>query len=263
MNHAIRLILADIDGTLVPVGSHEVSERVRNAVLAAESSGVAVVPVTGRPYEMAEGLMTVLGFDGLCVVDGGATIRKVTTGQIVWSRWLEPDVLKQIVGYIAPHCVLIDYSAAQDERTQDQIDTDNIIADAPYVFARVHKEYVATIMEQLETIPDIQPHLLAGHKDLGEIQELQVTHQEGNKHHGVRELLRLLAVDPGHTMAIGDGNNDLPLFESAGLKIAVGNAADALKAASDHIVSSVDEDGFAEAVERFVLHAATLRHDAK
>src|SRR6266705_931324 len=113
----IKLLLTDIYCTLVVAGLHEVSEHVREAVIAAENKGVAVVPVTGRPYELAEGVLNVLGFDGLCVLDGGASIRNITTGELVWSKWLEPDVLKQIVRIIAPQCVLIDYDEAQIERT--------------------------------------------------------------------------------------------------------------------------------------------------
>jgi hydroxymethylpyrimidine pyrophosphatase-like HAD family hydrolase len=84
----IKLVLTDMDGTIVLPARHEVSIAVRQAVIAAEKAGVAVVPVTGRPYEMAVNVMNVLGFDGLCVVDGGATIREVTTGKAVWSEWI-------------------------------------------------------------------------------------------------------------------------------------------------------------------------------
>ncbi len=214
----VKLILTDIDGTLVVNGQHTVSERVRDAVIAAENADVAVAPVTGRPYEMAQGVMNVLGFDGLCVLDGGASIRKVTTGELVWSKWLGPDVLKRIVGITAPHCVLIDYDVGQVERSPDDVDIDLITERAPYVFAIVHKQAAAGIMAKLDRIPNIHPHLLVDRKDQPGLQEIQVTHREGNKRHGVHELLRILGVGKDEVMAVGDGNNDLPLFESAALR---------------------------------------------
>ena len=55
-------------------------------------------------------------------------------------------------------------------------------------------------------------------------------------------------------MVVGDGNNDLPLFELAGWKVAMGNGADVLKEAADWIAPSVDEDGLAVAIERFILN---------
>ena len=60
-------------------------------------------------------------------------------------------------------------------------------------------------------------------------------------------------------MAIGDGPNDAPLLREAGLAIAMGNANAALKELADAVVASVDEDGFAEAVERYVLDRASGR----
>jgi len=54
-------------------------------------------------------------------------------------------------------------------------------------------------------------------------------------------------------MAIGDGSNDVPLLEKAGLAIAMGNGVDELKAIADHVTLSVDESGAAAAIERFIL----------
>jgi hydroxymethylpyrimidine pyrophosphatase-like HAD family hydrolase len=82
---------------------------------------------------------------------------------------------------------------------------------------------------------------------------IQVTHIRADKEHAVRELLNLLGIDKKHTLAIGDGNNDIPLFRSARVKVAVGNASELLKAEADYIVGSVTDDGFAEAINKFVI----------
>lgn len=253
VQHQIRLVLTDVDGTIVPAGTHQVSDRVRQVVVAAENAGVPVVPVTGRPYEMAKGIMLTLGFDGLCVLDGGASIRRAATGEVVWSKWLEPAVLQELTRYVAPYCTLIDYDPVQVERTPEQIDIPHITEAAPYLFAHIYRKHAAALEAALAVIPDVSVHLLQPAGEGPDLQGLQVTHKDGNKRHGVAELLRLLHVSREHVMAVGDGTNDLPLFENAGLKIAVGNAAPALQAAADHVVASVDNDGFAEAVERFVL----------
>jgi hydroxymethylpyrimidine pyrophosphatase-like HAD family hydrolase len=54
-------------------------------------------------------------------------------------------------------------------------------------------------------------------------------------------------------MAIGDGTNDLPLLARAGLKVAMGNARDELKAIADHITLGVEESGVAAAIERYLI----------
>lgn len=54
-------------------------------------------------------------------------------------------------------------------------------------------------------------------------------------------------------MVVGDGGNDLPLFELAGFKVAMGNAEEVLKKQADWIAPSVDEDGLAVAIKKFIL----------
>jgi HAD superfamily hydrolase (TIGR01484 family) len=250
----IKLILTDMDGTIVLPAQHEVSIAVREAVIAAEKAGVAVVPVTGRPFEMAQGVMNVLGFDGLCVVDGGATIREVTSGRIVWSEWLQPDTLKPVVKALLPYSeFFIDYFPEQKELDVGLADPDAITEAAPYVFTGVKNENIEAAEAALADIPGIVVHTNPSFEGRSEYASVQVTHRAADKYHGVQNLLRLNGVSKEHVMAIGDGNNDLPLFESASLKIAVGNATEKLKATADYVVADVTEDGFAEAVAQFVL----------
>ena len=53
--------------------------------------------------------------------------------------------------------------------------------------------------------------------------------------------------------AIGDGRNDVAMFERSGLSIAMGNAAPEVQRAADFVTDSNSEDGFAHAIERFIL----------
>jgi Cof subfamily protein (haloacid dehalogenase superfamily) len=75
--------------------------------------------------------------------------------------------------------------------------------------------------------------------------------------------VQILATQLGCTMqdvvAIGDGYNDLPLLEAAGTGVAMGNAMDEVKARADAVVNGHDEDGVAEAIERFVLEPLRSR----
>jgi hydroxymethylpyrimidine pyrophosphatase-like HAD family hydrolase len=52
---------------------------------------------------------------------------------------------------------------------------------------------------------------------------------------------------------IGDSQNDVPMFRRSGLSIAMGNASDEVKAEAGLTTASNDMDGFAQAMERFIL----------
>lgn len=252
----IKLVLTDMDGTIVLPGMHEVSEKVREAVIACEKHGVQVVPVTGRPYEMAKNVMEILGFDGFCVLDGGATIRKVVDGELVWSKWMAPEVLKRAVTIVLPYAEeIIDYFPTQVELDVALADVDAIHEAAPYVFAPVLNKHVAELEEKMAGVPGIVMHINPNWMSRPDLTSVQITHAEADKYHGVEALLGLIGVTKEQVLGIGDNNNDLPLFGNAGLKIAVGNATERLKAEADYIVAPVEEDGFAEAMQRFVLPA--------
>ena len=74
-----------------------------------------------------------------------------------------------------------------------------------------------------------------------------------SKGKGVRVLIHDLGLDPKNVMAIGDGENDIDMLKLVGVPVAVANAHQSLKDVAKYIVASNDEDGVAEAIERFVL----------
>ena len=51
-------------------------------------------------------------------------------------------------------------------------------------------------------------------------------------------------------MVFGDGGNDIPMLEHTALSVCMGNADDAVRAASDFVTETVDEDGVAKALMR-------------
>ena len=69
----------------------------------------------------------------------------------------------------------------------------------------------------------------------------------------LKKLAEHFSIGLDRVIAIGDGSNDLPLLEKAGLKIAMGNARDELKTIADYVTYDVDHSGVAAAIECFLL----------
>ncbi|KAG1675313.1 hypothetical protein FOA52_015987 [Chlamydomonas sp. UWO 241] len=82
---------------------------------------------------------------------------------------------------------------------------------------------------------------------------LEVVPEGVNKWVGAQVLLRDLGITRECFMAVGDGGNDLELVAGAGIGVAMGNAVAAVKSAATAVVAGHDDDGIAEAFERFVL----------
>lgn len=82
---------------------------------------------------------------------------------------------------------------------------------------------------------------------------LDITHPLANKGAALAVLVELMGVSASEIAVRGDGSNDLPMFAAAGLSSAMGNAGDEVRAKADLVTDAHDEEGFAQAVEDFIL----------
>lgn len=82
---------------------------------------------------------------------------------------------------------------------------------------------------------------------------LDITHPLAHKGIALSALAELLGVPPAEIAVIGDGANDVAMFERSGLSIAMGNASPEVQRAAHFITDSNREEGFANAIKRFIL----------
>lgn len=85
---------------------------------------------------------------------------------------------------------------------------------------------------------------------------LDVTHPDANKGFVARYLAKEYDLEASEIATMGDMPNDILMFEHSGLSIAMGNADPEAKEAAEEITDSNEDEGFAKAVDRFVLPAA-------
>lgn len=84
---------------------------------------------------------------------------------------------------------------------------------------------------------------------------LEVTPREATKGHALAWLAEYLGISREETVAVGDADNDLTMIRWAGLGVAMGNAPPEVKAAADVVAPSVEEDGVAWVIDRWILNA--------
>lgn len=249
----IKLVLTDIDGTLVKPGMHDPSSAVKKAIKEVQKSGVQVTAATGRPYEMAVEMFMDLGLEGLCIFDAGASIRDVESGSFAYKNWLSVDRIRSIVEIILPRAREIDFFPIQKQLPAEGLSLDDVIEEAPYVFAFAYEEFRHEVESGLSEIKNLSIHFGHGREENDGVFEIQITDVSADKFHAVNELRKIVHSTKEETLAIGDSTNDMPLFENAGLKIAMGNAIDELKQLADYVTETLDNDGFAVAMNKFVL----------
>jgi hypothetical protein len=82
---------------------------------------------------------------------------------------------------------------------------------------------------------------------------LDITHPTANKGEGIIMLSELLDIPTSQIVTIGDMENDVYMFRKSGISIAMGNATPAVQAQAQFVTTTNEEEGFANAMNRYVL----------
>ena len=81
---------------------------------------------------------------------------------------------------------------------------------------------------------------------------LEVIPKVINKGQGIRDICKILGIHTEEVISFGDAENDIPMLREAGMGVAMGNAAEAVKAAADMVTLSNNADGIAAALEKLL-----------
>lgn len=271
---AIRLICMDLDGTALRSDKKTFSPRLIAALEAAHQKGIAIAPVTGRQYGLLPpAVLDHPVWENLVVTCNGGQIYRLGTGERLFGLDISEPAQRQLLEIAERFGIPVEFSL--DSRlhlTQASYD-----AQLPQGNLRFHVHTIlaqcGVIVPSLEPLcgraiekaqfPWIPPALAADvEQALAEVEvsavwssatSIEITHPDANKGNGLTALCRLLNIPPEQTMALGDSGNDESMLRLAGLGVAMGNAPDFIKAASDAVSAHHDADGAAIAIERYCL----------
>jgi Cof subfamily protein (haloacid dehalogenase superfamily) len=262
----IRLLLADVDGTLV-TRDKVLTPRAQDAVRSLRKAGIRFAITSGRPPKGMAMLVEPLALEApIAAFNGGLFVRPDLS--IIEARTLAPDVASQAVDLILGHRLDAWVYAGSDWLVRD--------ANAPHVdreartvrFApRVVEDFHAVLgnAAKIVGVSDDHDRVRRCEADaqarLGDLATaarsqpyyLDVTHRDANKGFVADYLSRILGIPQAEIATIGDQPNDVLMFRRSGLSIAMGNASEEVKRQASTTTDSYDEEGFAKAVERFIL----------
>lgn len=245
-----KALFMDVDGTLVPNYSQDVpSARVTQAIAKARTKGLHVGLVTGRPLEYLHAVLDHLKLEGPSVITNGSQIIDSITKKTIWQQTLSQEDLKEclkIIDQFAKRVIVNDDGVDKDIHKFDTFENPIMI----YVESLPADEAEALIAA-LTHIPTISAGKVLGMKD--HQLDVGVSHVAATKQHGILEAAQMLGISTEEIIGIGDGYNDFPLMMASGLKVAMGNAIEDLKAIADYVAPTVDEDGVAAVIEKFIL----------
>jgi Cof subfamily protein (haloacid dehalogenase superfamily) len=264
----VRLVVADVDGTLVTPGK-VLTPRARAAVQALRGAGIIFTITSGRPPRGMQMLIEELRLQhpitafngGLFVRPDLSVIRKrvipieavpsviniLTEGGL--DAWIYTDTEWRVRSRHGLHVDREEWTVKFPPRV---VPTFKGVRDPVVKIVGVSDDSDGMVrcIEQLRL--KVGSHVSAA---LSQPYYLDVTHPNANKGEVVGVLSELLSIPTRQIATIGDMPNDVLMFERSGASIAMANASSDVQRAATFVTSSNTEEGFALAMERFVLRA--------
>ncbi len=262
----ISLVLADVDGTLV-TEEKVLTKRAQHAVGALRDAGIRFAITSGRPPRGMAMLFDALKLDTpIAGFNGGLFVYRDLT--ILEEKTVPPEVARQAVDLMRQHDLDVWVYSGNDWLIS-KVGAPHVAREAwtvkfePKVVADIgeHLQQVAKIVgvsDDLDRVRRCEADAQAAfgqHATATRSQPyyLDVTNKNANKGAVVDYLSQHLGVPAAEIATIGDQQNDVLMFERSGLSIAMGNASDEVKAQAKAVTDSYNDEGFAKAMERFVL----------
>lgn len=246
-----KALMLDLDGTTIPNQLNGMPSENVKAAISHASKKLYVGAVTARPYIWAKEVLDVISFNAPCILGGGAQLYDAKAKKVVWKKSIPVDVATSICLTLKKKKIPFLYP----KRTTS-LKTSYKIAfpkDGPIEIAipDLTQAQVENLLQEFEKFKMIAMHKVIGPKGNGFW--LQITHAEATKQHGILQVAEMLGIETHEIIGVGDSYNDFPLLMACGLKVAMGNAAPELKEIADYVAPTVDEDGVADVIEKFIL----------
>jgi len=272
INNRYKLLVVDIDDTLVGLDG-VISDENREALARVRNAGIKVSLSTGRSVQSCTGILRQLSLDGYHIFCDGALVINPHDDTEVYSQTLGKKVVKQAVEFANLHDIdlelhtaahyfarretwstyahrkffgveaqIVDFTGIWE---REIIIKGGLVSRNPEEEAkarRFHFEFDGALNFSWVTTPAYS-----------NIYYINVIAPGVSKGRALEALTAHLEVDLSEVMAVGDGANDIPSLSAAGLAVAMGNAADEVKAVADYTTLDVANNGLAAAIEKFLL----------
>lgn len=265
-NKKISLVLADVDGTLV-TQDKILTERAKRAVWYVRERGIRFAITSGRPPRGMQMINEALNLDTpIAGFNGGVFIHP--DGTVISSKTIPAEAAREAIEIIHKHQLVAWLYTAEDWYIPDpkgphvarETWTVKFEAKVAQDFTPFldHAVKIVGVSDDLAAVTSCEADCqkaLKGHVSAARSQPyyLDVTHPEATKGGVVDYLSHTLGILPEEIATLGDMPNDVLMFRKSGLSIAMGNASKEVQAQATYVSSTNEEEGFAVAVEKFIL----------
>ena len=251
----IKLIASDIDGTLLPEGTHRLNPEIFQVIQKLKEKGVLFAAASGRHYISMSRLFEPVKNDIIFITENGSYVNcrgyTMLENRIDWAyvqEWIRQ------VREIPDASFTLDTKECFYTESRDQEFLDLV--------RKGYNSPMVALEDALLEERDINKMAIYRKENIEETAALMITRWEdrlycvkagdiwldfmnknASKGNAIRSIQKILGISPEETMVFGDNHNDLAMMECAGESYAVGNAAEAVKKAAKYVTDTNVNDG--------------------
>lgn len=256
-NGSMKILFLDIDGTVLSHTTNTIPSSALKAINTVRKQGIKVFGCTGRhtleleklPLEhlKVDGWITMNGaynYTEFCVISSYPIEKQDIHAlyDFLKEEQFPVQFLEAKYMYMNMHSSLVEKSLEKIHSKQDPIaPLERILENNIYMFIPwVEQEIYDQI--SFENVKEVRWNAYA----------VDCFHKECGKKHGITDVLNYYGISKEDSCSVGDGENDISMFEACGKNVAMGNAVDSLKQRADYITSDIDAGGLEEAIKFLV-----------
>jgi Cof subfamily protein (haloacid dehalogenase superfamily) len=262
----VKLVIADVDGTLV-TQEKVLTARAKESVQKVRDAGLHFTITSGRPPRGMKVLIDELQLtDPIAGFNGGVFVHPDLS--VITQRFIPADVARNVFDMIKSHQLDVwvytekdwfirDPNAPHVAREQWTVKFPPVVS-SDLESQLGHAVKLVGVSDDLEAVArcekDVQ-QAVGNHASAARSQPyyLDVTHPDANKGAVVMTLSEMLHIPRSEIVTVGDMPNDVLMFNKSGVSIAMGNASPEVQKSAKFVTGSNEQEGFAEAMEKFVL----------
>lgn len=273
MKH-IKLVASDLDGTLLNKNK-EITPRLFAALQKLDELGILFVPATGRPFSTVPQAIKELPFLKYVITSNGAAIYDAAEQKNIIENYLTPEAVDAVIAIARELPVITEYFIEGKAYIAKDIYDDL----TPFDLTESHTAYIKnsrtpvadfwnemkrndTVLENINLVfkdMELRKEIWDRLKNLGlssvtasTTKNIEITSLSATKAKALEKLCEVLGLERKTVLAMGDGDNDMPMIQFAGLGVAMANGEEHIKQAADILADDCNDFGAAKILEQII-----------
>ncbi len=270
----IKLVASDLDGTLLN-RNKEITPRLFEALQKLDELGIYFGPSTGRPFGTVPQAIKELPFLKYVITSNGATIYDAAEKKNIIENYLTAEAVDTVIEIVKELPIITEYfidgKAYIAKKVYDDL--------TPFTLTESHEAYIKnsrtpiedfwsemqknnTVLENINLVftdMEMRKEIWDRLKETGlasvtaaTTKNIEITSLFATKAMALEKLCDLLGFTRENVLAMGDGDNDMPMIQFAGIGVAMENGEEHIKQAADIIADDCNDFGAAKILEQII-----------